>query len=84
MAGGYAGNSAKCELKGSERPEFCDDEDLVISADRLSGDVLLPLAWIYEDDGWRRIETNMKDARIYHQCSLMYKSEKIDGDKVSQ
>ena len=75
MAGGYAGIFAKCELEGQERPKFCDDdEDLVISQDRLAGDEIIPMAWIYEEDGWRRIP-NMSFARIYHQCSLIQKNE---------
>ena len=80
MAGGYAGNFASCELQGSDRPEFCDDEDIVTTVDRLEGDLIISLAWIYEDDGWRKVK-NMKEARLYHQCSLMQKTEKIKDDK---
>ena len=80
MAGGYASNFANCELQGSDRPEFCDDEDIVTTVDRLEGDLIISLAWIYEDDGWRKVK-NMKEARQYHQCSLMQKTEKIKDDK---
>ena len=72
MAGGYAGNFAKCELQGSDRPKFCDDEDVVTTIDRLEGDLVLSNAWIFSDDGWRSIK-NMKNHRRYHQCSLMHK-----------
>ena len=75
MAGGYAGIFGKCELEGEKRPEFCDDDDLVIPQDRLAGDVIVPFAWIYEDNGWRRL-SNMSTPRLYPQCSLVQKKDK--------
>ena len=77
LAGGYAGDVAKCELKGDqERPEFCDDENIVTSSDRLAGQSIVNLAWMYDKEGgWERLPS-MSTPRAFHQCSLMQKKDK--------